>query len=65
LTRAIEREAQELLWMADSGWTSKNPKTRARSQEIYGQLLREYADAKVVIDSQARLSERSKASIDE
>jgi hypothetical protein len=65
LTQAIERVVQDLLRIADSGWTSKNPRTRARSRSIYEQVLRDYSDARGVVDNFARLSERSRASIEE
>ena len=63
VAKAIDREAQELLWEADSGWSSKNPKTRGRSKDTYSLLLRDFAGTKAVADNRERIAQRSKETV--
>jgi len=59
------QEAQTLLWQAENGWLSKNPKVRARSRDAYRKLLKEYPTEAVVVNNRERIKARSEAEIED
>jgi hypothetical protein len=57
--------AANLLWEADEGWKSKNPKVRTKAQEAYLKLLKDYPSEAVVEKNRERIKARSQAQIED
>jgi hypothetical protein len=58
-------EAENLLFGAEDGWRSKNPKVRKRSQDSYRRLLKEFPAESVVTRNIDRIKARAEAVIEE
>jgi len=65
LGRAHTAEAETLLWSAESGWQSKNPRVRQRSRDSYRRLLKEFPAESVVTKNQERIKARAEADIED
>jgi hypothetical protein len=65
LKEARAREAALLLFEANNGWTSKNPKVRTRSQETYKKLRDEFSSVEAVKLNGDLIRTRAEATIED